>query len=161
MCRRCGRPRSAPPTPFAADPGRLRQDGARFLKNDALLAWDLGTNLTAEIFPTVARTAASFRGRPDRPVCCDVWDGFQALLADASEQVMLGIHRWPLMTGMELTGYRDWLTQRRQLAAARHLLLDLDPDAPARLVHRRSPTTARRRDLDASRSARRPSRSAC
>ena len=29
---------------------------------------------------------------------------------------MLGVHRWPLLTGMELTSYRDWLTQRRQLA---------------------------------------------
>ena len=32
------------------------------------------------------------------------------------EQLMLGAHRWPLLTGMELTAYRDWLTQRRQLA---------------------------------------------
>ena len=45
----------------------------------------------------------------------DVADGCQAY-SRGIEPVMLGVHRWPLLTGMELTWYRDWLTQRRQLA---------------------------------------------
>ena len=35
--------------------------------------------------------------------------------AHDSTPLMLGMHRWPQMTGLEMTGYRDWLTQRRRL----------------------------------------------
>jgi hypothetical protein len=50
-----------------------------------------------------------------RPVSADVSDGCLAY-SRGLDQVMVGVHRWPLLTTMELTWYRDWLTQRRQLA---------------------------------------------
>ena len=31
---------------------------------------------------------------------------------------LLGVHRWPLMTALDLTQYRDWLEQRARLADA-------------------------------------------
>src|SRR6202011_134566 len=41
------------------------------------------------------------------------WDG----LAHYSTAVnLLGVHRWPLMTSMELTQYKDWLAMRSRLA---------------------------------------------
>src|SRR5262249_24059723 len=46
----------------------------------------------------------------------DVWDGFESFRIQRVD--MLGIHRWPLMTGLELGQYRDWLTQRRNLASS-------------------------------------------
>jgi hypothetical protein len=110
----------------AAPPGQVpgvltSNDGfgrtvARFLEQDAVLWWDLGNNLAIENFATVARTAQSFRAAdPMRPVSADVWDGFQRY-SRGIEQLTLGVHRWPLMTSLELPAYRDWLTQRRQLA---------------------------------------------
>src|SRR5262249_31393091 len=43
----------------------------------------------------------------------DVWDGFPPYSRSLN---LLGAHRWPLMTTLELTRYRDWLNQRRLLA---------------------------------------------
>jgi hypothetical protein len=89
---------------------------ARFLDQDAVLCWDLGSNLASERFPDVARTAEAFRAAdPMRPVAADVWDGFQRY-SRSVDQLLLGVHRWPLLTALELNGYRDWLTQRRRLA---------------------------------------------
>jgi hypothetical protein len=51
----------------------------------------------------------------ERPLAADVWDGFErysGILRDG----LLGVHRWPLMTGLELPQYREWLRQRRDLA---------------------------------------------
>src|SRR5262249_19767257 len=50
---------------------------------------------------------------PQRPLSADVWDGFQPYSRNVN---LLGVHRWPLMTGLELPQYRDWLNQRRLLA---------------------------------------------
>jgi hypothetical protein len=89
----------------------------RFLEQDAVLAWGLGSNLAFDDYPGVARTAQAIRSTdPMRPVAADVWDGFQRY-SRSLDQLLLGIHRWPLMTTLELTAYRDWLTQRRRLAA--------------------------------------------
>ncbi len=89
---------------------------SRFLNEGSVLSWDAGANLTAEQFNAVSHTAQTFHAiDPMRPVSVDVTDGFQRY-SRGMEQVMLGVHRWPLLTGMELTSYRDWLTQRRQLA---------------------------------------------
>jgi hypothetical protein len=90
---------------------------ARFLDQDAVLCWDLGSNLGAERFSQVARVARAFRtADPMRPLSADVWDGFKSYSLRI-DPLMLGVHRWPLLTGMEVVGYRDWLTQRRRLAA--------------------------------------------
>lgn len=88
----------------------------QYLEQDAVLWWDLGNNLTVENFAVVARTAAAYRAAdPMRPVSADVWDGFLRY-SRGVDQVALGMHRWPLLTGLELPAYRDWLMQRRQLA---------------------------------------------
>ncbi len=90
---------------------------ARFLEQDAVLCWDLGSNLDTRGFPEVARVARAFRATdPMRPLAADVWDGFRSY-SSSLEDVMLGAHRWPLMTSLELSSYRDWLVQRRRLAA--------------------------------------------
>lgn len=87
-----------------------------FMRNEAVLAWDLSGGLTTEQYTSISRTASAVRTvDPMRPLAVDVWDGF-ARYSRGLDQVMLGVHRWPLMTSLELPQYRDWLTQRRQLA---------------------------------------------
>jgi hypothetical protein len=90
---------------------------ARFLEQDAVLCWDLGSNLDGRRFPDVARVARAFRATdPMRPLVADVYDGFSSY-SRSLDQVLLGAHRWPLMTQLDMNGYRDWLVQRRRLAA--------------------------------------------
>ncbi len=90
---------------------------SRFIDTGAVLAWDLGGNLPYEHTLDVARTAAAFRDvDPQRPVAADVTDGFRSYaMSDFSDRLMLGAHRWPLLTSMELPAYKEWLTQRRRL----------------------------------------------
>jgi hypothetical protein len=85
------------------------------LDPDAILFWDVGGGgLTAEHAKAVARTAQLVRlADPQRPLAADVWDGFQPYSRSVN---LLGVHRWPLMTSLELPEYRDWLNQRRLLA---------------------------------------------
>jgi hypothetical protein len=90
---------------------------SRFLQHDAVLSWDLGGNLTAENYTQTAQAARAFRAAdPMRPVSVDIWDGYRTY-SRGLDQVMLGSHRWPLMTSLELDHYRQWLLQRRRLAA--------------------------------------------
>jgi len=82
----------------------------------SLLSWDLGDNLAVEQFTSAKNIALSLRSAdPGRPLTVDVYDGFLRYSRNL-DQVMLGIHRWPLMTTLELPAYREWLVQRRQLA---------------------------------------------
>ncbi len=91
---------------------------SRFLGNDRVLCWDLGGNLTADLFPQFAKTAKSMQSLdPTRPLAVDVWDGFRSYSSGADQPLLLGVHRWPLLTTLEMTGYRDWLMARRKLAA--------------------------------------------
>jgi hypothetical protein len=88
----------------------------RFLDQDAVLWWDLGTNLEYEKYPAVSQAARAFRAvDPMRPVSADVWDGFQRY-SRGIDQMLVGAHRWPLLTGLEINNYRNWLTGRRRLA---------------------------------------------
>ena len=82
------------------------------LEGEAVLFWDLGGGLTAEHVPQVLRASQVVHAvDPQRPVGADVWDGLRSY----SRQVdLVGVHRWPLLTGLELTQYRDWLDQRRR-----------------------------------------------
>jgi hypothetical protein len=92
----------------------VQQEVARFLDRDAVLFWDLGGGLTDEQAAAVAHTAKLVRtADPGRPVAGDAWDGFQPYSRNLD---LLGAHRWPLMTALELPQYRDWLNQRRLLA---------------------------------------------
>jgi hypothetical protein len=119
-------PTLRPPTPLRTAGGPVEAQLASnpefgrvvagFLKDDAVLCWDLGANLGAERYPEVSRVARAFQAAdPMRPVAADVWDGFQSY-SRSLDSLMLGVHRWPLMTSLELPAYRDWLEQRRRLA---------------------------------------------
>lgn len=100
--------------PRLAAPESLRQEIGRFLDKDAVLFWDFGGGLTEEQAGTVARAAQVLHAAdPQRPLGGDAWDGFRAYSLSLD---LIGVHRWPLLTGLELTGYRDWLNQRRLLA---------------------------------------------
>jgi hypothetical protein len=114
------------PAALAAAPGEVSgtltsrdqfaEKVARFASHDAVLAWDLGSNLEAEAFTGVMRFARAFRNADQQqPVIADVWDGYRGY-SRSLEQVMLGTHRWPLMTSMDLASYRDWLVMRRRLS---------------------------------------------
>jgi len=103
-----------------ANPGDVPSDLlastlARFTAYDNVLFWDVGSGgLALEQALAAGRTASLVRNTDSQsPIAVDVWDGFQAYRAEKFD--MLGIHRWPLMTGLELGQYRDWLTQRRNL----------------------------------------------
>ncbi len=91
------------------------QKVSRF-QGDAVLAWDLGTNLESETFTDVTRFARAFRSADlQQPVIADVRDGYKGYCLSL-DPMMLGTHRWPLMTSLELGQYREWLVQRRQLS---------------------------------------------
>ena len=61
----------------------------------------------------MSRTVEAIRAAdPRRPVGADVWDGFQPY---SSFLDLVGAHRWPLFTSLELDRYRDWLDQRGRL----------------------------------------------
>jgi hypothetical protein len=93
----------------------LTKDINKFILNDALLCWDLGAGLTEDKKDKDAlnRAARAIRSvDPQRPLTADVWDGF----ADYSLTLdLMGVHRWPLLTTLELSDYREWLDQRRRL----------------------------------------------
>jgi hypothetical protein len=100
--------------PQLASADGLRQEIARLAERDAVLWWDLGGGLLDEQAGLIAQTAQFVRNADlKRPVGGDVWDGLRPYSRNLD---LLGVHRWPLMTSLELPQYRDWLSQRRLLA---------------------------------------------
>jgi len=100
------------PRLMSGDP--LQQEIARFVDKDAVLFWDVGGGLTDEQSGTVAQAVKVIRAAdPLRPIGADTWDGFRPYSRNLD---LLGAHRWPLMTSLELPKYYQWLTQRRRLA---------------------------------------------
>jgi hypothetical protein len=86
-----------------------------FRRSGAILGYDLGSNIQADHAALVSLEEKVYRNfDSERPLLIDVMDGLNQY-AHRPGPLMLGVHRWPLMTGLELTGYRDWLTQRRQV----------------------------------------------
>ncbi|QJW97005.1 hypothetical protein [Frigoriglobus tundricola] len=82
-----------------------------------VLFWDLGGGRTADQEGAVERTKNLIREfDPQRPTGADVWDGFQGYSAFLD---VVGAHRWPLFTSLELVRYRDWLSQRNALVSNR------------------------------------------
>ncbi len=82
-----------------------------------VLFYDLGGGRTRADYERVERTCQAVRvADPRRPQGVNVWDGLPAYSAFLD---VVGVHRWPLYTNLELSGYRDWLAQRRELAAPR------------------------------------------
>ena len=99
-----------------ASANAVGQRVARFMDRETTLAWSLGDHLDIESFSGVSRLARGVRtSDPGRPMAIDVTDGFQKY-SGGIDQPMLGAHRWPLYTGLELAQYRDWLVTRRRLA---------------------------------------------
>ena len=89
----------------------------RKFSNTDVLFWDLGGGRAAEQWDAVERTKNAIRELdPQRPFGADVWDGFQAY---SSYLDLVGAHRWPLFTSLELDRYRDWLADRNALASVR------------------------------------------
>jgi hypothetical protein len=91
----------------------------RFLREQAVLCWDLGGNLPTEQARRVMTTAQAIHNvDPLRPLAADVSDGFLAYSRGGNQQLMIGTHRWNLGTSLEMTGYRDFLMQHRMLLPA-------------------------------------------
>ncbi len=82
---------------------------------DNTLFVHLGETLVHEQNAQVTRlTGALRRVDPGRAVSANVWDG----LPNYSRTLnLVGMHRFPLMTTMELPKYREWLEKRRLLAS--------------------------------------------
>jgi len=92
----------------------IQSEVGKYLNNDAVLMWHLGGTLAHEQTTPVARAVQVVRGAdPGRPLGAEIWDG---MLSYSRNLNMLGIHRWPLMTTLELPKYREWITMRRNLA---------------------------------------------
>jgi hypothetical protein len=109
-----------PALPVAETDSRLvsDQDVTQAVRNYAMaehvLFWNLGNALAYEQTNLVDHAARLVRPASDRrPLGVDAWDG---LVRYANSVDLVGVHRWPLLTGMELTQYRDWLDQRGRLA---------------------------------------------
>jgi hypothetical protein len=97
-----------------ADADGIRREMARFTDNDSLLFWYLGGTLDFEQTSPVAQAVQFMKTiDPSRPLAADVWAGLSAYSRSLQ---LLGIHRFPLMTTLELPMYRDWLNQKREVA---------------------------------------------
>ncbi len=90
-----------------------RDSLARFLRNDRILFWYLGTDRGSKQVESVGRAASAVHDvDPQRPIGINAGDG----LWSYSRQIdLVGSHRFPLHTSLELSKYRDWLNQRRLL----------------------------------------------
>ncbi|HLJ92723.1 MAG TPA: hypothetical protein VKU02_05945, partial [Gemmataceae bacterium] len=92
----------------------FRDEIARYVDRENLLFWDVGGRLTEEDLTPVTRTVSLVHlADPQRPVGADAWDGLRPFSRNLD---LLGTHRWPLLTGLELPQYRIWLNQRRLLS---------------------------------------------
>jgi hypothetical protein len=92
----------------------LTKEIARFTDSDAVLFWHLSGTVSHEQKAQMTSIAAAINSAdPGRPVTADVWDGFMPYSRILN---LVGVHRWPLMTTLELPRYRDWLEQRQRLA---------------------------------------------
>jgi hypothetical protein len=85
---------------------------------DPVLAWDLGSQLTARDFEATKRWAEQVRRadrQASRPILCDP----DSELLPFSRQVnVLMMHRYPLGTSFEQNDYGTWLRERPRLALA-------------------------------------------
>jgi hypothetical protein len=98
----------------AQDPESLAAAIRKFRSGDGVLFWDLGA-VRSEDYRRTSRTVEAIRAAdPRRPVAADVWDGFGRF---AIPLQLVGTHRDPLMTSLELDQYGRWLFQRKILAS--------------------------------------------
>jgi hypothetical protein len=98
----------------ARDADALATAIRKFQSGDSVLFWDLGP-VRSEDYRRVSRTVEAIRAAdPRRPAGADVWDGFGRF---AIPLQLVGTHRDPLLTSLELDQYSKWLTQRGILAS--------------------------------------------
>lgn len=108
------------PVSLSRDADIISAQFQRFAQRDAVLMWDLGGGKTFDEVGRVRRAADLVKQfDPKRPRGADLWDGYEAY---SNYLDVVGTHRWPLFTSLELTGYRDWLRQRKTLAGSDKLL---------------------------------------
>ena len=92
----------------------ITKEISRYTENDAVLFWHLGGTMAFEQSVLISRAAQIIRqADPGRPITADVWDG---LMPYSRTLNLIEVHRWPLMTTLEMPRYREWLEQRRKLA---------------------------------------------
>lgn len=104
------------PAGLTPDPAPFDAFRKKFAGSDVLF-WDLGGGLTDGRVREVEFAASQIRTVGRRPVLGgDLWDGFSAYSQTLD---VVGAHRWPLFTSLELTAYKDWLGQRKALAGSR------------------------------------------
>jgi hypothetical protein len=93
----------------------LNSELNRFMLAGDVLFWDIGGGLVDEQKDQIYRAVQTVRNADARrPVGADVWDGLGPYSRNMID--LIGVHRWPLMTGMELSQFREWLEQRRLLS---------------------------------------------
>ncbi|HZZ80725.1 MAG TPA: hypothetical protein VFE62_19640 [Gemmataceae bacterium] len=98
--------------PLAAD--EITKQVNRNADNDALLFRHIKGVLDYEKAQVVARqVSTAHQADPAHPIAADVWDG---LMPYSRSIQLMGMHRFPLMTTMELPKYREWLETRQKLA---------------------------------------------
>jgi hypothetical protein len=96
----------------ASDP--TANEVGRFPEPDSVLFWYVGGVLENDQVKPLTELVARVRSSTDgRPVAGDVWEGFMPYSRTLN---LVGAHRWPLMTTLELPQYREWLDQRSRLA---------------------------------------------
>jgi hypothetical protein len=100
-------------SPRVALPTGLTREVARFPRKESVLFWHVGSGLTREQAAYVGKAAQTIRAADGKPIAGDIWDGYAPYCRNLE---MLGTHRWPLFTGLEMAAYRDWLAQRGRLA---------------------------------------------
>lgn len=108
-----------PQLPILAEDSRyssaesLTREIQKLSELDGLLFWHLGRTLSFEQANSITRAAQIIRqADPGRPLGADVWDG---LLPYSRTLNVMAVHRWPLMTTLEMPRYREWLEMRRRL----------------------------------------------
>jgi hypothetical protein len=130
-----------PTNPLAAkDPETLTAQIRKFQSADGVLFYDLGP-VRSEDYRRVSRTIEAIRAAdPRRPTGADVWDGFSRF---AIPLQLIGTHRDPLLTSLELDRYGQWLAQRQILATGSKFtwtwIQTHIPDWQVRLLYDRPP----------------------
>jgi hypothetical protein len=82
-----------------------------------VLYWDLGRGLKADQAERIFQTCDALRSQDSRrPRGADLFDGIQA---NSPNLDVVGVHRWPLFTNLDMLRYRDWLSQRKTLTSVR------------------------------------------
>jgi hypothetical protein len=99
---------------LALSPDDITQQIQRYADNDAVVFHRISGILSYEQATLVSRATQVARSAdPGHPIAGDVWDGMTPYSRSLN---MVGVHRFPLMTTLEISKYRECLEMRRQLA---------------------------------------------